>query len=97
MKNKVLPPTYLLIALVLVLAIHFVFPVRKIVPVPWNLLGIVPLACGIALNLIADKAFHQAQTTVKPSEESTALVTTCSGVISAEAREESLARDMCQF
>ena len=76
MKNEVLPPTYLLIAIVLVLAIHFVFPVLKIVPVPWNLLGIVPLACGIALNLIADRAFHQAQTTVKPSEESTALVTT---------------------
>ena len=76
MKNKVLPPTYLLIAIVLVLAIHFAFPVRKIVPVPWNLLGIVPLACGIALNLLADRAFHQAQTTVKPFEESSALLTT---------------------
>ena len=71
-----MPPTYLLIAIVLVLAIHFVFPGIKIVPVPWNPLGIVPLAFGIALNLIADKAFHQAETTVKPFEESSALLTT---------------------
>jgi protein-S-isoprenylcysteine O-methyltransferase Ste14 len=75
-KAKVLPPTYLLVALVLILVLHFTLPVFKIVPMPWNLLGIVPLALGIALNLVADKAFHQAQTTVKPFEESTALVTT---------------------
>jgi len=75
-KKRILPPTYLLVAILLVLAIHFAFPLQKIVPVPWNLLGIVPLACGVALNLIADKAFHQAKTTVKPFEESAALLTT---------------------
>jgi protein-S-isoprenylcysteine O-methyltransferase Ste14 len=74
--KKVLPPTYLLVAIVLMLALHFLLPVYKFVPIPWNILGIVPLACGIALNLVADKAFHQAQTTVKPFEQSTALITT---------------------
>ena len=74
--KKVLPPTYLLIAIMLVLAFHFVLPVYKFVPVPWNILGVVPLACGVALNLVADGAFHQAQTTVKPFEESMALITT---------------------
>ena len=74
--KKVLPPTYLLVAIVLTLVLHFLLPVYKIVPVPWNLLGILPLAGGIALNLITDRAFHQAQTTVKPFEESTALITT---------------------
>ena len=75
-EKKVLPPTYLLIAIVLMLALHFLLPVYKIVPIPWNILGVIPLACGIALNLVADRAFHQAQTTVKPFEESTALITT---------------------
>ena len=74
--KKVLPPTYLLVAIVLILVLHFLLPVYKIVPMPWNILGVVPLACGIALNLVADKAFHQAQTTVKPFEESAALITT---------------------
>ena len=74
--KKVLPPTYLLIAIVLMLALHFLLPVYKIILMPWNLLGVLPLAGGIALNLSADKAFHEAQTTVKPFEESTALLTT---------------------
>ena len=50
-------------------------PLRKIIPWPWNLLGIFPLACGLALNVIADNAFRTAKTTVKPFEESAALVT----------------------
>ena len=73
--KKVLPPTYLLVAIVLMLALHFLLPVYKIVPMPWNVLGVIPLACGIALNLVADRAFHQAQTTVKPFEQSAALIT----------------------
>jgi protein-S-isoprenylcysteine O-methyltransferase Ste14 len=77
MKDKrALPPTYLLIAIVLMLVLHFPLPVYKVVPVPWNIFGIVPLACGIVLNLIADSDFHHAQTTVKPFEQSTALITT---------------------
>ena len=73
--KKVLPPTYLLVSIVIMLALHFLLPVPKIIPMPWNVLGIVPLACGIALNLAADKAFHEVGTTVKPFEESTALLT----------------------
>ena len=75
MGRKVLPPTYLLVAILIMLALHLVFPVIKIIPTPWNILGVVPLACGIALNLAADKAFREAGTTVKPFEESTILVT----------------------
>ena len=73
--KKVLPPTYLLVSIVIMLALHFLLPVPKIIPMPWNVLGIVPLACGIALNLAADKAFREVGTTVKPFEESTALLT----------------------
>ena len=72
--KKVLPPTYLLISILIMLAFHFLLPVLKIIPTPWNVLGIVPLACGIALNLAADKAFREVGTTVKPFEESTALL-----------------------
>jgi protein-S-isoprenylcysteine O-methyltransferase Ste14 len=73
--KKVLPPTYLWVAIAIMLALHFLFPVTQIIPWPWSLLGIIPLACGIALNLIADTAFRKAETTVKPFQESTALVT----------------------
>jgi len=56
--------------------LHYLFPVAHIVAYPWRLLGCVPLLLGIALNLMADKAFKINHTTVKPFEESTVLITT---------------------
>jgi protein-S-isoprenylcysteine O-methyltransferase Ste14 len=76
MKNKqILPPTYVLIALVVMLILHFIFPGIKLVPLPWNLLGLIPLFIGVALNLVADGAFRRAGTTVKPFQASSALLT----------------------
>ncbi|MCP4075333.1 MAG: isoprenylcysteine carboxylmethyltransferase family protein [Gammaproteobacteria bacterium] len=56
--------------------LHFLVPVLEIAPYPWNFLGVVPLATGILFNLRADAALKKDQTTVKPFERSTALVTT---------------------
>jgi protein-S-isoprenylcysteine O-methyltransferase Ste14 len=76
MKAKGLLPThYLLIAILVMVALHFIFPLAKILPTPWTAFGLIPLVVGIAINLIADKAFHKANTTVKPFQESTSLVT----------------------
>ncbi len=74
-SKKILPPTYLLISIVIMVVFHFLFPVAKIIHLPWNLCGIIPLAFGIVINIMADNAFHKVNTTVKPFEESTALVT----------------------
>jgi len=73
--RKTLPPTYLLVAIILQWLLHAVIPVAKFIPVPWNLLGILPLAVGIAMNLVADGVFKRAETTVKPFQESSTLVT----------------------
>ncbi len=76
MKGKnVMPTTFLLIAIVVMAALHFSFPVTRIIAPWWNLLGIIPLALGVIVNLIADQAFQKANTTVKPFKESTALIT----------------------
>lgn len=74
MKKLILPPTYLLLALSLMIVLHLILPVMTILVLPWNLLGLLPLAAGIILNLQADRAFHLAGTTVKPFEESHALI-----------------------
>ena len=77
MKRKpVLPPTYLWAAMIVMAALHFVFPVARLIPFPWQLAGVLPLLLGAALNISADKAFRDARTTVKPFQESAALVTT---------------------
>jgi protein-S-isoprenylcysteine O-methyltransferase Ste14 len=76
MRGKgVLPTHYLLIAILLMLALHFLSPGTTVFPIAWNLLGLVPLAGGLVINLVADNAFHKAGTTVKPFQESTALIT----------------------
>jgi protein-S-isoprenylcysteine O-methyltransferase Ste14 len=73
--KNLLPTTYLLIALVLTVILHFAQPIIKLIPVPWNLLGLIPFMIGILINLMADGALHKADTTVKPFQESNALVT----------------------
>jgi protein-S-isoprenylcysteine O-methyltransferase Ste14 len=76
MKGKqILPPTYMLIALIVMLALHFIFPIYKLLPLPWNLIGLIPLVIGIVFNFLADGVLHRAGTTVKPFQESTVLIT----------------------
>jgi len=74
-RKRILPPTYLFVAIVAMVALHFFMPVMKVVAFPWGLLGAIPLAIGIAVNIIASNTFDKAGTTVKPFEESTALIT----------------------
>ena len=45
-KKRVLPPTYLLISLFVMAVLRFAFPASQIVKLPWNLLGVIPLAVG---------------------------------------------------
>jgi protein-S-isoprenylcysteine O-methyltransferase Ste14 len=73
--TRIMPTTYLLIAIAALIVLHFLFPIVRIIPPVWNLCGIIPLALGVTINLIADRAFHKVDTTVKPFEESSTLIT----------------------
>lgn len=73
--RRILPPTYFLAAIVLMAALHWSAPVVSVIATPWNLVGILPLALGVVLNLMADRAFAKHQTTVKPFEQPRVLVT----------------------
>jgi protein-S-isoprenylcysteine O-methyltransferase Ste14 len=73
--KKMLPPTYFICTIGLAVSLHFLFPVRHFISLPWRILGLIPLAIGLALNLLADQAFKRHNTTVKPFAESSALVT----------------------
>lgn len=76
--QKVMPTTYTLGAVVVMIALHVLIPLQVIVPSPWHLFGLVPLMAGVVLNLLADNAFRNAGTTVKPLEDPTVLI--CDGV-----------------
>jgi protein-S-isoprenylcysteine O-methyltransferase Ste14 len=72
---KILPPTYLLGSILLMLGSHFLFPTMQLMSGLWRLIGILPLVLGIVISYAAEKQFHQARTTVHPFEESSQLIT----------------------
>ncbi|GAK56824.1 hypothetical protein U27_03788 [Candidatus Vecturithrix granuli] len=74
-NTHILPPTYLLIAIVLMIVLHFLVPLVKVISFPWNLLGLLPFGAGCVLNACADRAFKKVGTTVKPFQEPTTLIT----------------------
>jgi protein-S-isoprenylcysteine O-methyltransferase Ste14 len=74
-KKKPLPPTYFNSSILLIVIVHYLFPIIRFIYFPWNLLGLLLLAAGGVLNLLADKDFKRYKTTVKPYEYSSALIT----------------------
>jgi len=73
-REKPLPPVYFMVGLILMFAVHFLFPYLRIIESPWRYLGAAPLIIGVALNLWADKLFKRYATEVKPFRDSSALV-----------------------
>lgn len=56
-------------------ALHFLAPLASLIPFPWNMLGLIPFVIGVGINMLADNAFKRVNTTVKPYETSTTLIT----------------------
>lgn len=73
--KTILPPTYLLIALVLMVTLHWIIPLGSVLPIPWNLSGILLVAGGIWVSYVAEALFRRVKTTVKPFEIPSTLVT----------------------
>jgi protein-S-isoprenylcysteine O-methyltransferase Ste14 len=74
-KKKILPPVYFLVAIVLAVLLHFFLPLQQMWLFPWRLTGAIPFVIGVAVALSADRLFRAHGTTVKPFEQSSALVT----------------------
>ncbi len=73
--KKALPPVYSLLALAVMAGLHVAAPVFRYWSFPLAFIGSVPLALGILLNVTADHQFKTHETTVKPFQRSSALVT----------------------
>ena len=65
----------LLLAILVMVLLHFAVPFRRLVLFPWRLLGLAPVILGIVLNILADRSFKTHKTTVTPFEASSVLVT----------------------
>ena len=74
-RRAPLPPVVLALGLILMTALHVLAPGPRLSASPLRWLGLLPLCAGIALNLAADSLIKRHGTTVRPFEESAALVT----------------------
>lgn len=74
-KKKILPPTFFMSTILIIVFAHFLFPLWDFIFFPWNLVGVFFLILGAILNLLADRDFKHFNTTVKPFEYSSKLIT----------------------
>ena len=72
--NRVIPPVYFLVALLFMVGLHLAVPIVQVIQVPYRYGGLVFMLGGILLVLWAVRRFGQAGTTIKPFQQSTALV-----------------------
>jgi len=70
-----LPPSLLFLVLAGMLLLHWVLPLGRWLDPPWTWLGLLPLGIGIGLVLACALLFSKRGTTIKPFEQSEALLT----------------------
>ena len=74
-RPRILPPVWFLLAVLLVIGLHYLMPIMRVVPAPWSYSGALLLVLGLAISAMGAGAFKRVGTPVKPFEPSTALVT----------------------
>ena len=74
-KKFRLPPTYFNLSWIAMVLLHFTFPVYQLLAIPFNLIGIILMLAGLWINLWASNYFKKVDTTVKPFQASSQLVT----------------------
>jgi protein-S-isoprenylcysteine O-methyltransferase Ste14 len=79
-KPRIPPPIIMLLAAALMWALSRWLPVAHWIPRPWNRLGALPVAIGIAIAVAAAARFRQVRTTVNPMDPSLASQLVTGGV-----------------
>ena len=74
LSRILVPPVWVLLAGLGMLALHRLLPVALIVAQPWKWLGLAPVAVGLALALSAARLFRRAGTAIEPWGIPSALV-----------------------
>jgi protein-S-isoprenylcysteine O-methyltransferase Ste14 len=73
-RIRVMPPVYLLAAIVAMVVLHIFLSGGVLVPTPWRWLGLAPLIGGLFLGGSAATLFRKHQTTIKPGQTSSRLM-----------------------
>jgi len=74
-RRKVVPPVYLLLALLAMGALHRFLPLSRLIDPPYSYGGAILIALGVVIAMSSVGRFRRAGTPIVPFERSTALVT----------------------
>ena len=74
-RKRVYPPVYFFLGLLLMTAGHFWLPLASLIDSPLAYVGVPPILVGVGLLVWCNQLFRRADTTIKPFERSSALVT----------------------
>jgi len=69
MKPRIIPPVYFFLFLSLMIALHFFFPVKKVVMPPYSCTGFLLIALGLAVAAWARLLFKARDLPVRPGED----------------------------
>jgi protein-S-isoprenylcysteine O-methyltransferase Ste14 len=72
---RILPPLLVLIFVIAIGALFLLLPGPRIVPSPYNWLGIVPIVAGLTVTIAGARHFDRVRTNIKTFDEPTLLVT----------------------
>ena len=72
-RQKLLPPVWFLLSIVVMIALHFWLPIKQLLFPPLACLGMIAIAIGIVVILFCAYLFRHKNTTIKPFQESSYL------------------------
>ncbi len=73
---RILPPIYFFVALVVMFGLHYLLPIALLRGAVWLYLGVALIGSSVLFIVISARLFDKLGTTIRPFEESTALVVT---------------------
>lgn len=71
----ILPPTLFLLSLLAMAILAWLAPVLRVLVFPFNLIGLAPLAAGLAMAIWGSRRFRRAGTEIRTFDAPTRLVT----------------------
>jgi protein-S-isoprenylcysteine O-methyltransferase Ste14 len=70
-----MPPTLFYFCIILMVLLTWLWPARRIIDSPFNILGVVPLCVGVGISIWGSQKFESVGTTIKTFDEPNELVT----------------------
>ena len=73
-EGRTLPPVYFLVALIAMVALHYIVPGAQLIDSPFRYMGVLLVVNAIVLILWAAILFQRAGTAIKPIQQSSTLI-----------------------